>query len=259
MATVYTGGFDAHTHLDFAVFDLDRAEVVAQARAAGVDGFTIAGSDHDGWDRTAAIARSIGAVAMFGVHPWETPALDEAALAPYLADLARRPADGIGEIGLDALHAKTDGARARQRGALRAQLAIARDRDLPVAFHGVRAWPELLRIVAHDGLPRAGGMVHAWSGPPELIARCVELDMYVSIGPLVLRDRARKTRGSVAAIPVDRLLLETDCPDMKPPGAARGEPFHLLLVAAEVAALRGVDPVDLVAQTGANARRLWRR
>lgn len=254
---MYTRGFDAHTHLDFAAFDEDRDEVVARARAAGVAGFVIAGSNHEAWDRTVAIADPIGAVAILGVHPWEASKLDAQALAPFLDDLARRPLAGIGEIGLDALHAKDDATRWRQRYAVRAQLAIARDRELPVAFHGVRAWPELVRIIEQDGLPQAGGMMHAWSGPPDLIAECVALGLYVSLGPLVLRSRALKVRQSVAEIPDARLLFETDCPDMPPAGAQRGEPADLVDVANEVARLRADDPVRLFALAGDNARALW--
>ncbi len=251
-------GFDAHTHLDFAEFDADREAVVLRARAAGVTSWILAGSDPDRWDHTARIAEETGGHAIFGVHPWDTPRLDATALRPYLDDLQQRPMAGLGEIGLDALHAKSPIERTNQREGLRAQLAIARSRDLPVAFHCVRAWPELLTLLERDGLPRAGGMMHAWSGPGELVARCLALGLYVSFAPLVLNERAVKSRSSVAHVPDERLLLETDCPNMKPRGVARGEPAHLVLVAAEVARLRGTTPEHVLAVTEQNARRLFR-
>lgn len=250
-------GFDAHTHLDFPEFDDDRDAVVLRARATGVTSWILAGSDHDRWDHTAQVADATGGHAIFGVHPWETPHLEVSALRPYLDDLARRPMVGLGEIGLDALRARTPAERTNQRDGLRAQLALARARDLPVAFHCVRAWPELLTLLERDGLPRAGGMMHAWSGPPDLVARCLALGLYVSFAPLVLNDRAVKSRGSVAHVPDDRLLLETDCPNMKPRGVARGEPAHLVLVAAEVARLRGTTPEHVLTVTEQNARRLF--
>lgn len=251
-------GFDAHTHLDFSEFDADRADVVRRAHAAGVGSWIIAGSDPERWDHTSTIAAETGGHAIFGVHPWETPGLSAAALRPYLDDLVARPMVGLGEIGLDALHAKTATERTNQREGLRAQLAIARSRDLPVAFHCVRAWPELLVLLERDGLPKGGGMMHAWSGPPELVARCLSLGLHVSFAPLVLNDRAKKSRASVVHVPDERLLIETDCPNMKPRGEVRGEPAHLVLVAAEVARLRGVSADHVLAVTERNARGLFR-
>src|SRR5262249_13832277 len=118
-------GFDAHNHLDFSEFDADRESVVRRAHAAGITGWVIAGSDHTDWDRTERVAAHTGGHAVLGVHPWETPHLSAAELQPFLDDLATRThLVGIGEIGLDALHVKTDAQRANQRHALRAQLAL---------------------------------------------------------------------------------------------------------------------------------------
>lgn len=252
-----TAILDAHTHLDFAVFDGDRAEVVRRARAAGVRSWIVCGSDHEDWDRTVRIADETGGVALLGVHPWSAAALDDDALAPFLADLARRDLVGIGEIGLDVPHAPDDVARENQRRALRAQLALARDRDLPVVIHCVRAYPELLAILERDGLPRAGGMMHAWSGHPDQVGRALALGLYVSFGPMVMFDRAKKARASVPLVPEERLLVETDCPNMRPPGEARGEPAFLPRVVAELARLRGGEPDALARVTSRNLLRLF--
>lgn len=257
MSAVYTSGFDAHTHLDFPEFDGDRGDVVARARSAGVSSWVIAGSDHEDWDRTVKIADETGGIAILGVHPWSSAGLGPEALASFLDDLARRPLRGIGEIGLDALHAKDPLARERQRAALRAQLALARDRELPVAFHCVRAYPELIVVLEKDGLPRAGGMMHAWSGPPDLVDRYLALGLHVSFAPLVLRDRARKARQSVPLVPDERLLIETDCPNMMTPGTTRGEPAQLIDVAEEVARLRGQPPAHVWRVASENGRRLF--
>lgn len=255
MAGLYRGGFDTHTHLDFPAFDGDRDDVVGRARAAGVERWLIAGSSVEDWDRVEAVARATGGTWALGVHPWDSPALDEAAQAAALAALVRRAPPVIGETGLDALHAGDDAGRARQRASLRDHLALARDRDVPVVLHCVRAYPELIAILRADGAPR--GVVHAWSGPPDAIAPVVALGLHVAFGPLILRDRARKARASVALVPADRLLLETDAPAMAPPGADRGEPAHLVAVAEAAAALRGEDPVTLWDRAAAAARRLF--
>lgn len=248
---------DAHTHLDFAEFDPDRAEVIARARAAGVERLVICGSDHERWDKTEALAGRIGAVAALGVHPWSAASMDEVEQARWVRDLRARRLVAVGEIGLDALWARDDAARLNQRRVFRDQLALARERDLPIVVHCVRAYPELLVILERDGVPQAGGMMHAWSGPPDLVPRALALGLYLSFGPMILRERARKARGSVREVPGERLLVETDCPNMLPPGEIRGEPAHLVRVIAEVAALRSVSPGHVGAVTAQNAARLF--
>lgn len=250
------GLVDAHTHLDFPEFDADRGEVVARARAAGVERFAICGSDHERWDHTVAVAHQLGAVACLGVHPWSAAGLDDA--ARWVDELRARAPKVVGEIGLDALWAPDDAARDRQRRLFRDQLALARETDAPVVLHCVRAYPELLAWLERDGVPAAGGMVHAWSGPPDQVERALRLGLAVSFGPMVLRDRARKARGSVARVPDDRLLVETDCPNMLPPGETRGEPAHLARVVRELATLRGQQAEHVGQVTAANASRVLR-
>lgn len=249
---------DAHTHLDFEEFDRDRDEVVARARQAGVDSWVLCGSIHESWDRTERIAKQTGGLAVLGVHPWFAAELDKDALQPWLEDLSRRSLVALGEFGLDILYARTEQAHTNQRHAMRAQLALARERDLPVVLHCVRAYPELLAILERDGVPRAGGMMHAWSGPPDQVERALRLGLHVSFGPLILRDRARKARQSVPLVPDERLLVETDCPNGMPPGETRGEPAHLVQVIAGLAELRAQSFEYLGRITSDNVLRLLR-
>ena len=259
MARAYSKGFDALTHLDFPAFDGDREAVRSRALAAGVMGWAVAGADPTQWDRLEEIVSRHGGLALLGVHPWWAADLDPSALSPFLEDLARRPlAHGLGECGLDHHRSRDPASRARQRHAFRAQLALARERDVPVVIHCVRAFGPLLRLCAADGLPAAGGVIHGWSGPPDLVAEALGLGLHLSFGPQILRDRARRARASLAAVPADRLLLETDCPDQAPPGIPRGEPAHLREVAREAAAIRDTRPETLWSITGDNARRLFR-
>lgn len=254
-----SGLVDAHTHLDSEAFDGDRDLVVGRARQAGVTGFVLCASDPDRWDRTAAVARAVGGDLFLGLHPWAASETGPAERDELLARLRTIDLDGVGEIGLDTLHASGPDEARRQREAARAQLAVARERDVPVALHCVRAYPELLAIAERDGLPRAGGMVHGWSGPADQVERAVRLGLHVSFGPLILRDKARKARESVARVPADRLLVETDCPTVRIPGVDRGEPAHLLDVVAGVAALRGEDPEVVGPRAAAHFRRMMGR
>lgn len=249
--------YDAHIHLDHVDYDADRDDVIARAHATGVEGWTVVGSDPARWDLAVSLARATCAPVACGVHPWQAPDLDEAALQSLLARLVSLPVQAIGEFGLDALWAPTPLARERQRSAVRHQLALARERGLPVVFHAVRAVPELLTLAERDGVPDCGGQWHAWSGPPDQIGRALALGHAISFGPLVLRDRAMRARKSVPLVPLDRLLVETDGPSMAPIGVVRGEMAHIHDVIREVAALRGESVHVVEAATQDNARRLF--
>ncbi len=234
---------DTHNHLDDPAFDPDRDAVLARARAAGVARFVLCATAPETWATRVAWGRANGVQVHCGVHPWDA---DHASDASAEA-LTRLDVDGIGEIGLDALHAKTPEARARQRDLLRAQLAIARDRDLPVTFHAVRSVPELLHVVRRDGLPRRGGLLHDWSGSPASLTEALALGLGIGIGPQVGHDRARNVRHAAATAPLGALAFETDAPRLRGLHGRRTEPADVVQVAKLVAALRGL-PVRTVAE-----------
>ncbi len=251
--------FDAHTHLDFEAFAPDRAAVCERARQAGVDGWLIAGAAPADWDRIERVAAETGGLAACGVHPWWLSELGEDAVQAALADLGQR--DGlaaIGETGLDHVRAQDATTRTKQRECFREHLSIARNRNLPLVLHLVRASTEALQLCRLDGLPEAGGMIHRWSGKPTQIAGAVSQGLYISFGPAVLGKRASKQWEALRRVPLDQLLFETDCPDQPLEGKQRGEPADVLAVIAKAAQVLRVEPAALAEQTADNARRLFR-
>jgi TatD DNase family protein len=251
------GGFDALTHLDFPEFDADREQVTDRARQAGVTAWVIAGFDPNAWDRVEVVAAATGGIAALGVHPWRAALMEATALDAALSDLERRAPAGIGEIGFDRLHARGPTHHDRQWRALRGQLAVARSIGRPVLLHIVRAYPEVLSMIARDGLPAAGGMIHGWSGPVDQLRRAVELGLYISFGPAILRERSAKIREAAVQVPARRLLAETDAPDAAPPGATRGEPADWPRVVDALAVVRNQPADELWATIAANSRELW--
>lgn len=249
---------DAHTHLDFAAFDGDRADVMARARGMGVRGVVICGADPRDWDRVQQVAGEIGAARCLGVHPWFIPPEPEG-LEALLDDLANRAdLDGIGEIGLDWYRARQEGpARAAQRAAFGLQLELAHERGLPVVVHLVRAHREGLGLLAARDVPAAGGMIHAWSGPPELVGTALDLGLHLSFGASL--ERSATCQESLRLVPDDRLLLETDCPDQPLGGVERGEPVHLIDVARLAADVRGTTVAALLDRCAVNAQALFPR
>ena len=252
---------DAHNHLDRCVAP-DQA--LARARAAGVRGQILAGVDPAGWAAQAALAREADLWACFGVHPWTAAAVrdeDEAALLEGLVaaldgGLGVAPV-GLGELGLDRSRQVAADSLPRQERLFRAQLALARARDLPLVLHVVRAHDRALAILRRDGLPAAGGMIHSASTPPDQVPAWIDLGLHLSFAGGVTRHE--KARAAAARVPLHRLLAETDAPDQAPAGReGPNEPAWLGDVVIALAEVHGRTPEELAAITEANARRLFR-
>lgn len=246
-------GFDALTHLDQLLDELPA--VCDEARQAGVGGWLVAGWDPDGWGRVREAAEHSGGVLALGAHPWVADRID-ADRATELLDEQDPPV--VGEIGLDHHRSGDNDARARQRALFRAQLAWARQRDRPVVLHAVRAVPEVLHVLAADGLPRAGGMLHGLHSGPDLSLRAVQLGLHVSVGPLLLGRAPHRIVASLQRLPHQRVLLETDCPEQRIGVRAHPTPADLVYVAGAVARIWGVDPDRVLNSTGSAARALFR-
>lgn len=256
---------DSHCHLDDEAFDTDRAEVLSRARAAGLTGFVLAGVDPKTWSKQRALAGSTpGIVWSAGLHPMRaaTYSEDEARVALVeLASCFRGPsaARAVGETGLDAQFVPRDSIE-RQLPIFREQLALARSLELPVVLHVLGRGTHLrtLETMRKDGVPRRGGVVHSYSGGAELTVEYLALGLSVSFSGSVCRKTADRVHRAAAAVPLDRLLIETDSPDLAPPGAnRRNEPTALLDVADSVAKIRGVERAVILEATAANARVLF--
>jgi TatD DNase family protein len=256
---------DTHAHLDFPNFDGDRDAVVQRALAAGVAAIVNVGTDPASSRRAVELATEYDAVyAAVGMHPHDAKRLDGAALAE-LRELAQRPkVVAIGEIGLDFYRDRSP--RDVQRRAFRAQLAWAAKLGKPVIIHDRDAHDEIMDTLAGwaadlDGSSLRGrlGVLHTFSGDLAMARRAIDLGFYISIsGPVTYRN-ARQLPGIVQALPLDRLLVETDCPFLTPHPhrGKRNEPTYVRLVAERMAEVRGNSFEDLARATTANAQRLF--
>ena len=248
--------YDSHCHLDAAEFDVDRPAVLARARDAGVARQLVPAVDRASWDAIRTLcAAEPGLRPAYGLHPMflgrhQPGHLDE--LRDWLE--SERPA-AVGECGLDFF---VDGLDPdKQRLYFRRQLELARDFDLPVVLHARRAVEEVIATLREVGGQR--GVVHSWSGSEEQARQLFELGFCLGIGGPVTYDRAKRLRRTVASMPLDCLLLETDAPD-QPDADWRGqrnEPARLRQVLEVVAQLRGQPAAAIAEATSANALRLF--
>ena len=247
---------DTHAHLDDRRYAPDRDAVIARAATESV-GIVTVGADLASSEAAVRLAReNAGVWCSVGVHPHDSKTLDRAGLTRLQTLAAEYRVVAIGEIGLD--YYRDLSPRDVQRRVFVEQLALAQERRLPVILHNRDGTEDLLRILGEVKLP-AGGVVHSFLGDEALARRFLKLGLHLGIGGPVTYPANDLLRRAVAAVPFDRLVLETDCPYLTPVPhrGKRNEPAYVSLVAQEIARVRGI-PVDEVARkTAANASALF--
>ena len=258
---------DTHAHLDFSEFDADRQEVIARAQEAGVEIIVNAGAGLEASQAGVVLAQTYPQVyAAVGVHPHEAKTLNNVVLEELRA-LAQHPkVVAIGEIGLD--YYRNYSPRPIQRQAFQQQLALARELGKPIIVHDREAHDDVMNMlrqwVREVHQPSAVGyqpvgVMHCFSGDLAMAREVIEMGFYISIPGSVTFTNARRLPELVRALPLERLLIETDCPYLTPHPyrGKRNEPAYVSLVAEAIAQIRGI-PLEQVARiTTANARALF--
>ncbi len=249
---------DSHAHVHDRAFAVDRAEVVARARDAGVTSILTVGCDVDDSRRALACANEFDLLATLGIHPHEAkdaPPDIAAAFAPLLDD---RRVVAIGETGLDYYYDHSP--REVQVTVLRAQIRLARDRRLPLVFHHRDAFEDFTTILREELAPGMKGVVHCFTGDAAQARTYVdEFGLRLGIGGVLTFKTAEPLRDAVRSVGLPPLILETDCPYLAPIPyrGRRNEPAFIAATAAKVAEVLDVPVADVVAQTDATARSLF--
>jgi TatD DNase family protein len=246
--------YDSHCHIADARLADSRAAVLARAHEAGVDALLGVAARARDWPVLLGLARRHpGVGAAYGLHPWfaHPPAL----LARLPDWIARGGAVAVGECGLDFGPARP--AREVQEQLLLPQLRLARERDLPVILHAHKSEDVLAMHIAR--LPGLRGVVHGFHGSLQQAERFLKLGFHLGIGGAITHPRATRLRAVVAALPKERLLLESDAPDQPPHGrTAPNEPAFIIDTLRVLAGLHGTTPEAMAAITWQNAASLFR-
>ena len=247
--------YDSHCHLADARLRDKLPEVLARADAQGVTALMAVAARCVDWPVLVRVARRFPQVSVaFGLHPWFDH--EPHALRRLLAWLLHADARAVGECGLDFGAGRA--ARASQEAVLLPQLRLARELDLPVILHAHKSEDVLALHLSR--LPGLRGVVHGFHGSLQQAERFLRLGFYLGIGAAITYPRAQRLRAVVAALPLERLLLESDAPDQTP--AARpmpNEPAFIVDNLVALAELQGVDHTMVAAQTWQNAASLFRR
>jgi TatD DNase family protein len=254
---------DSHAHIDGPEFDADREEVLARAREAGVVAILNVGTgDPHGVELERAVAlaeRYEGVYAAVGVHPHDARLFDDAA-AERVYELARssRRVIAWGEIGLD--YHYDNSPREVQREAFARQLRMARALDLPVVIHSREADAETVEILrAELGDATRSGIMHCFGGGYEMAAGVLELGFMISFAGNVTFKKAEALREVARRVPVERLLVETDCPFLTPVPfrGRRNEPARVVETARCLAELHGIEVEEFGRITTGNFERFF--
>ncbi|HEV3219264.1 MAG TPA: TatD family hydrolase [Candidatus Acidoferrales bacterium] len=253
---------DSHAHIDFQQFDEDRADMLDRARAAGVNAILAIGTGPgpEKLDSALPFADAYDWIwATVGIHPHESAQVTDAHLA-QLASLAKHPrVIAWGEIGLDYHYDFSP--REIQHVVFRRQLALAREAKLPIVIHCREAWPDCINILESDwrslGL---GGIFHCFSGSLAEARRGLDMGFLVSFAGNATYPKSQNLRDVVHQLPLDSILIETDCPYLAPQShrGRRNEPAYVAEVARTLATVRNLAPGDLAAATSHNFRTFFK-
>lgn len=275
--------FDTHAHLCDAAFDDEREAIIADLGAHGVGAFTEIGFDLPSSRAALALAERYPQVyAAVGFHPDHSDHLrdeDVETLRQMVENDQKIVA--IGEIGLD-YHYTREGILRRaaasgqepdpeslatadpepeiQKACFRRMLQLARALWLPINVHSREAAQDTYDLIVEEHGYENSGIIHCFGYPVEMAERFVKLGLYVGVGGVVTFKNSRKLKEVVERIPIERIVLETDCPYMAPvpKRGTRNDPRNLPYVVEEIAALRQMDPAEVIRITTENAKRVYR-
>lgn len=254
---------DTHTHLDDARYDSDRDAMIRRAKEAGIEAMITIGCD---------LATSRAAVALtdryefvyasVGVHPHEVRHIEDHWYDEFRTLAEHKKVLAYGEIGLDYHYNHSPPEEQRRR--FREQVRLGKDLRLPLVIHTREAQEDTIRILKEEQASEAGGVLHCFSGDAWLAKDALDLGFYLSFSGILTFQNATMLRDIARTVPMDRLLIETDCPYLTPVPhrGKRNEPAFVRHVADQLSSLLPGDPrrsvEDIARQTSENARRLFR-
>jgi TatD DNase family protein len=260
--------FDAHNHLQDERLDPWRHEIVSQMPQTGLAEMVVNGSCEEDWPQVAELTRQHAWMRpAFGLHPWYVKQRGSEWLTVLRSHLEAHPNAIVGEIGLDRWIENPD--IEAQLDCFRAQMALAVELERPATIHCLRAFGLLEETLRSIPRPPRGFLLHSYGGPAEMVPAFIQLGAYFSISPYFAHPRKAAQLATFAKIPLERLLTETDAPDMWPPddlnphllqttdGAALNHPFNIRVSYEILAKIRSIPLEDLQSSIAKNYRTLF--
>jgi TatD DNase family protein len=250
--------FDTHVHLNAEQYEDDLQEVINRALEKGVQNMVVVGFDESTIKKAIQIAETYDFIyASVGWHPVDAIDMTDEHLA-WIEELAQHPkVVALGEMGLDYHWDKSP--KEVQKDVFRRQIRLARKVKLPIIIHNRDATEDVVTILKEEHVEEVGGIMHCFTGSIEVAKQCMDMNMYISFGGPVTFKNAKKPKEVAAELPLDKLLIETDCPYLTPHPfrGKRNEPGYVSYVAEQIAELKGITYEELADITTANAKKLF--
>lgn len=249
--------FETHAHYDDEQFDADREALLGMMQENGIGKIVNASAAISSWDSVIELTRRYPFVyGMIGVHPDEVGGLDEEKLFRMEQLLKEEKIVAVGEIGLD-YYWDQESHDVQKKWFVR-QLELAEKLGKPVNIHSRDAAADTMEIMREYG-KRLRGIIHCYSYSPEMAAEYVKMGYSIGIGGVVTFKNGRKLKETVQEVPIESLVLETDCPYLSPEPnrGKRNSSLNLKYVAAAIAELKGITPEEVIQITSENAERIY--
>ncbi len=250
--------FDTHVHLNAEQFTEDLNEVIDRARMEGVQYMVVVGFDRPTILKAMELIEEYDFIyASIGWHPVDAIDMRDEDLE-WIEELAKHPkVVAIGEMGLDYYWDKSP--KEVQQEVFRKQIQLAKKVKLPIVIHNREATADIVTILKEENAAEVGGIMHCFSGSVEVAKECVEMNFYISLGGPVTFKNAKKPKEVAQEIPLNKLLIETDCPYLAPHPyrGKRNEPSYVKLVAEQIAELKGLSFEEVSQVTTENAKILF--
>ncbi|MBM7650315.1 TatD DNase family protein [Bacillus ectoiniformans] len=250
--------FDTHVHLNADQYSEDVEEVIQRAQEAGVSRMVVVGFDRSTIQKAMELVETYDFLyASVGWHPVDAIDMTDEDLE-WLEELANHPkVVALGEMGLDYHWDKSP--HDIQKEVFRKQIRLAKKVKLPIVIHNREATQDIVDILREEEASTVGGIMHCFSGSAEIARECIEMNFYISLGGPVTFKNAKKPKEVAVSVPLDKLLIETDCPYLAPHPyrGKRNEPAYVQLVAEEIAELKGISYEEVAKATTDNALRLF--
>jgi len=250
--------FDTHAHLNAMQYSEDVEEVIKRAQEEEVCNIVVVGFDRPTIARAIELAEQYDFIyAAVGWHPVDAVDMTDEDLY-MLEQLAAHPkVVALGEMGLDYYWDKSP--KDVQKDVFRKQIALAKKVKLPIIIHNREATADILTILQEANAQEVGGIMHCFTGSVEVAKQCIAMNFYISFGGPVTFKNAKKPKEVAKEIPLEHLLIETDCPYLTPHPfrGKRNEPSYVKYVAEAIAELKGISVEEVARQTTENAKKLF--
>ncbi len=251
--------FDTHAHLNAEHFQEDLHEVIDRAKEMGVSHIVNVGFNRETIPTSIALAEQYPFIySTVGWHPQDAKDMTKEDLDWIESLTSHDKVVAIGEIGLD--YYWDTSPKDIQAEVFRQQIRLARKVNLPIVIHNRDADYDVVQILEEEKAEEVGGIMHCFGGSWEIAQQCLDMNFYISFGGPVTFKNAKRPKEVAAQVPLDRLLIETDCPYLspEPKRGKRNETGYIRYVAEQVAYLRGISLEKLAEETTKNAKRLFR-